>query len=123
MSAVVRMDFFSALAQVGPVLLLAFVLEARIEHSEAGPFETMFRLVGLFTTFVAEVGCLWVLAGGLSPTRSTAMQVGGLLVISVGHLAGAVGGSQLTAWPDATGWIRILFGFTGAGLLIAGAFV
>jgi hypothetical protein len=88
-----RIQYFETVAQIGPVLLLAYVLEERIHsEGEGGRFPLATRAAGLVCTLYAESWTLGVVAGIWGPTPRAGMQIGGLFLLSVAYLVFALAG-------------------------------
>jgi hypothetical protein len=95
-----RIEFFEILAQIGPVLLLAYVLEARGAHrDQATELETTARTYGLLIAAAGEVLALVVVSGVVDPTRALGAFAAGSMLFSFAYIPLAVGDVVEKKWP------------------------
>lgn len=112
------MEYFEALAQIGPVLLLAFVLEERLGRGHTG-FGMFLQVWGLLTTFAAEVIALAVVAGVLDASARFGLMTGGLFLISVAYLLYALGNAASRAGEQGYR-VAVLNSYLGMALCFGG---
>jgi hypothetical protein len=75
-----RIEYFEVLAQIGPVILLPYVLEQVAKRGETPRFSGG-HVFGLFATLLGEALTLAVVAGVLEPTSSSGKGTAGLMLL------------------------------------------
>jgi hypothetical protein len=97
-----RIEYFEVLAQVGPVVLVAYVIEQRFPQQTPFSGALFIRAIGLLATLLAEAGSLAATAGVLRPYEWLGQAVAGLMLLGAAILSIALGGvfSPRIQWVD-----------------------
>lgn len=119
-----RIEYFEALTQIGPVLLLAYVLEARFHTRGVSRAVQAARGFGLLTTLMAEAIALGVVAGEIPNKRETGLLLGAVLTLGAAYLPMALAGGKRPEDPvdrrvaDANMIVSLLFGVASLALFV-----
>ena len=82
-----RIQFFEIMAQIGPVLVLAYVLESRLDlASPRPPGGRSLQLGGLTLVILGEISALAVTAGVFEPTAWRGLLTGSTFVFGLAYL-------------------------------------
>lgn len=116
-----RIEYFEALAQVGPVLLLAFVLEAGFHRDrEVNQFRDFARASGMVLSVALEVAVLGALAGGFPLNRMWGLLGGAVVLQACAFLVLALAGGYRIRVGEA---VRIAPSTYAAGAFFLGSWV
>jgi len=118
---VLRIEYFDTMALIWPVVVLAYVLDARL-HDEGTPLPRgilFLRVCGLVASVGAMAVTLLVVAGVEPPTRDYGLFVAGAMLFVAGQLPWALVPSGKPNFAIQT--LVIILVLAGGAVLITGA--
>jgi hypothetical protein len=116
-----RIEYFEIMSQIGPIILVAYVLERRLYDKRVN-VPRLQILVGLLFSVVAEFTALAVTAGVWPSDREVGLGVAALFLVGVSSIPAMLASDTQPRWRDPAVVVSWAF-IAGAAYLVVTGFV